>query len=430
MKTEWERLETFRMVRSEIRGGSNDYLIVGIDVGRHEHHAFFGTATGETLQEPFVFGNHRVGFEQLIARADQLEVELEVSQVMFGLKPIAVYHKPLLEYLIRHDEIAVLVATVKGHPERLDGRWELHSGVDLLAAVAARVGQGQFAFAPAPDPDLEGLRQLVRTRAQLEQQAHGVAMRIRNQLMAQYFPELEWADGARSGAPDRVVWKLMRTCFDPEAIARMRLDEFWHQVAEPSWGEREAARLVAVWQTAPASIGCAQSAAVGWEARRLVGDWQSLHWQLAELDDLTRQLAQRRPGYASLLTIPGVGPRVAAMILAELGDPHRWAHGRQVLRRAGLDLWPQRSGPSRDHGRPTISRRGNTALRAALVQAARVAVRCHPTIRGWFTKGLEGREPERGLRRKREVQLAAKLLVVAWRLMQRGGSFDPDQFAS
>jgi transposase len=210
----------------------------------------------------------------------------------------------------------------------------------------------------------------------------------------------------------------------------MTWDELWHQVAEPSWGEREQARLVAVWQAAPRSVGCAQSAAVGWEARRLVGEWESVQWQLAELDELTRQLAQWRPGYASLLTIPGVGPRVAAMMVAELGEPHRWTHRQQVLRLAGLDLRPPRSGASRDRGRPRISRRGNPALRAALVQAARVAVRCHPAIQAWFTQGLESREPERGLRRKREVQLAAKLLVVAWRLMQRGGSFDPERFAS
>jgi transposase len=321
----------------------------------------------------------------------------------------------------------VLVAPIEGHWVGLAGRWASHPAV-TLAAVAERVARGQLAA--TPEPNLEGLRQLVRTRVQLEQQAQAVARRIRNGLIAQYFPELEGAGGARSGAPDRVVVKVLRTCFDPAAIARMRFDELWHQLAEPSWGEREQARLVAVWQAAPRSVGCAQSAAVGWEARRLVGEWERVQGQLAELAELTRQLAQGRPGYANLLTIPGVGPRVAAMLVAELGEPHRWRHRQQVLRWAGLDLRPPRSGPSGDRGRPRISRRGNAALRAALVQAARVAVRCHPAIRGWFTQGLAGREPERGIRRQREVKLAAKLLLVAWRLMQRGGSFDPERFAS
>jgi transposase len=427
MKTKWEQLEMFGTVESEIRGGANDYLIVGIDVGKHEHHAFFGTATGETLSEPLVFGNHRFGFEQLIARADELEVELDLSRAVFGLQPIAVYHKPLLEYLIRHEESVVLVPTLTGHPERGDRWWERHPAI-RLAAVAERVAQGQLAA--APDPELEGLRQLVRTRAQLEQQAQGVAKRIRNHLVAQYFPELEGGDVATSGAPDRVVWKMLRTGFDPEVIARMRLEEFWQRVAEPGWDPREAAQLVAAWQAAPGSVGCAQSAAVHWEARRLADDGERLHRQLAELDELIGQLAQRRPGYASLLTIPGVGPRVAAMMVAELGEPHRWRRCHPVLRRAGLDLIrTPRSGPGTDRGWPRISRRGNAALRAALMQTARVAVRCDPTIRAWFTQGLAGRAPERGVRRKREVKLAAKLLVVAWRLIERGETFDPDKFA-
>jgi transposase len=41
-------LEQFRQIRKEIRG-SEDYLIVGIDVAKNKHYAFFGTATGKTL---------------------------------------------------------------------------------------------------------------------------------------------------------------------------------------------------------------------------------------------------------------------------------------------------------------------------------------------------------------------------------------------
>lgn len=42
------RLEQFRQLKKEIRG-SERHLIVGIDVAKDKHHAFFGTATGKTL---------------------------------------------------------------------------------------------------------------------------------------------------------------------------------------------------------------------------------------------------------------------------------------------------------------------------------------------------------------------------------------------
>ena len=44
------RVEQFRQVKNDIRG-SSEHLIVGIDVAKDKHHAFFGTATGESAPE-------------------------------------------------------------------------------------------------------------------------------------------------------------------------------------------------------------------------------------------------------------------------------------------------------------------------------------------------------------------------------------------
>jgi transposase len=49
-ENEHSRLEAFRQLREEIRG-SREYLIVGIDVAKENHHAFFGTATGHCLSD-------------------------------------------------------------------------------------------------------------------------------------------------------------------------------------------------------------------------------------------------------------------------------------------------------------------------------------------------------------------------------------------
>jgi hypothetical protein len=54
------RLEEFRQFRKEIRG-STEYLLVGIDVAKDKHHAFFGTATGKTLFRRLVFENAITG---------------------------------------------------------------------------------------------------------------------------------------------------------------------------------------------------------------------------------------------------------------------------------------------------------------------------------------------------------------------------------
>ena len=43
-----QRLEAFRQLKSEVRG-SEMYLLVGIDVAKDRHHAFFGTPNGPLL---------------------------------------------------------------------------------------------------------------------------------------------------------------------------------------------------------------------------------------------------------------------------------------------------------------------------------------------------------------------------------------------
>ncbi|MBL7205693.1 MAG: transposase [Desulfobacteraceae bacterium] len=49
--------------------GSKDHLIVGIDVAKDDHKAFFGTPYGKTLLKRLVFRNDIEGFEKLLTRA-------------------------------------------------------------------------------------------------------------------------------------------------------------------------------------------------------------------------------------------------------------------------------------------------------------------------------------------------------------------------
>jgi len=47
----------------------------------------------------------------------------------------------------------------------------------------------------------------------------------------------------------------------------------------------------------------------------------------AKISEVCRRLA----GYESLISIPGVGPVVAATVLAAIGDPHRFSNAKQVV---------------------------------------------------------------------------------------------------
>jgi len=51
MERDISRIEAFRQFKEQVRG-SERYLIVGIDVAKSKHSAFFGTATGIEINHP------------------------------------------------------------------------------------------------------------------------------------------------------------------------------------------------------------------------------------------------------------------------------------------------------------------------------------------------------------------------------------------
>jgi transposase len=426
MNDEQDRLKVFRALRAEIRGSAH-HMIIGIDVAKDRHHAFFGTAAGKTLRKGFVFHNSRSGFDALLSLSDDLQRRHSLPQRVFGLEPTGVYHKPLLEDLLGRGELAVLVSNVAVARNRqlLDGRWDKNDRADT-ANVADLVGQARCLFADHPQGPVRELRSLVRARIRLKRQEHALRMRIRNHVVVQYFPELE--RGYTQGGGDHLVLAVIRHCLDPREVAQMDFDTFWNTVAAPRWGQRQEDRMRTVWEAAKTSIGCALDPTIRWEAPRLVDRLEEFRDDLAVLEQRMHTVSGQLPGHANVLSIPGVGPVLAAMILAAIGNAHRFQHPRQVLRLAGLDLCASRSGKGSERAVPKISKQGKGALRYALVQASIVASRAHPATRAYFSRLIQGREQERGIRMKMHVKMASKLLVVAWTLMKHDRRFDPAVF--
>jgi transposase len=415
------RLRGFRQLQREIRG-SREYLVVGIDVAKERHSAFFGTATGKTLWRRLVFDNTREGFERLLLQAEAIKVRHGLSQVVFGIEPTANYHKPLGEYLITDDYQVVLVSNnaVKKNRELLDGRWDKHDTKDA-ANVADLVSQGKSLFYEYPSGALRDLRGLLSFKRRLKRLEHGYRVRIRNHLVAQYFPEFDRYYGRSSSENMAIV----RWCLAPGVIAGMEFEVFVRLVTARDGGIRQQRRLRAIWEQAVRSIGCQGGEMVGFEARLMAEGLRHIQEALRATEEKIEALCIQFPEYPYLLTIPGFGPDVSSKVLGAIGNPFRFARVSQVIKLAGFDLGADRSGKGSDRAVPVISKRGKGDLRYALYQAALVATSKNRHFIIWFTNKLQGREREKGIATKMRVKLAAKMLVIAWTLMKKKEPFDP-----
>ena len=120
-----------------------------------------------------------------------------------------------------------------------------------------------------------------------------------------------------------------------------------------------------------------------------------------------------------LESIPGVGKRTAAKLLAEFTDISQYKSARQVAAYAGLTPRNNRSGTIR--GKTRLSKTGNARVRKALFFPAIVAKRHNPIVRA-FCERLSSHG-----KNKMQVIGAAmrKLIHIVFGVLKSGKYFDP-----
>ena len=134
--------------------------------------------------------------------------------------------------------------------------------------------------------------------------------------------------------------------------------------------------------------------------------------------DIVERLAGH-PDFDRLQTVPGIGPILALIILAESRDLRRFGHVRQFLKYCGFDLCTEQSGQFR--GTTHLSKRGNARLRYAFWMAGAVAVRMQQnSFRRKFEDYVRP-DPQNGdRRRKAYTAVAAKMARVVYAVITSG----------
>jgi transposase len=128
-----------------------------------------------------------------------------------------------------------------------------------------------------------------------------------------------------------------------------------------------------------------------------------------QADDVTRRL----------MTIPGVGPIIAATLRAVVHDAGGFKTGRDLAAWLGLTPRAHSSGGTERLG--SISKRGNADLRTLLIVGATSIIKLGKRrlkLPGWLA-GLVARKPFKVV----AVALANKTARIIWALLTKGGGY-------
>lgn len=147
--------------------------------------------------------------------------------------------------------------------------------------------------------------------------------------------------------------------------------------------------------------------------------------QIAETKKLIRKHFDSHPHLKAqrdlLTSIPGIAETTATVILAEIRDLDTFDTADQLAAFAGLTPREFSSGSS-VHGKPRLSKIGNSRLRKALYMPAVVARRCNPFIRAFCDRLLA-----KGKSKMSMIGAAMhKLLRQAFGVLKSQKPFDPN----
>jgi hypothetical protein len=196
------------------------------------------------------------------------------------------------------------------------------------------------------------------------------------------------------------------------------------------------AEIIASWrkhmQRAGGSTGIQKAAQLLSQARRSVGDNTALHEAKQDLQRLLEEyeriveilekmekdivaLLSEIPMAEQLRSIKGLGPIFIAAILSGAGDLRQYAHGRQLLRKAGLNLAESMSGKRR--GQIVLSKRGDATLRKYMYLATLQLIGNNPVFRQLHERNVQ----DKHMKKQQSVfKLLGKLARILIGIVQRG----------
>jgi transposase len=386
---------------------------IGIDIGKRQHVAAVCRSGAHVAERRVLrFRADRAGFDELL---DWIGREGEVSRVV--MESSGHYWMPLAGALTR---AGLPVAVVNPVSAKYFGRRRLQrtksDPADARTLAALGMADEPRTFDPLASVDV---RQAARFAMRLVEDQSRVLNRI-GRLIDLGFPELGQVYDDPTCVSALAVLRLA-----PTALVAARKHPATLAKAERPGGGRpiglaKAIELIALARQTIAPIELENQ--VRFEMQTLIEQHDLLERQIDAAESRVRMLLDGELS-RRLQTIPGVGPAIAATLIAEIGDIRRFHSLDQLVAYAGVHPAEKSSGQK---GGPEtsweMSKTGNAYLRAALYRMALVGLQHNPVIRDHYArKRAEGKTKMNAL-----GHCMKKALALVWGVWHGEHDFTPE----
>lgn len=387
-------------------------IYVGIDIAKLNHYASAIDSDGVVLIEPFEFLNDNAGFYTLLSKLNSFELD----DIIIGLESTAHYGNNLVSFLVTKGLHVCVINPIQTATLRKNNiRKTKTDKVDTLVIAKAVALMDHPRFVTLYDIALMQLKNLGRLRMKLVKQRSRTKIQL-TAYLDQVFPELQYF--FKSGIHQKTVYAILKEAPSATRIASMHLTHLKNLLVSNSHGHFKKETALELRVLAQKSVGTADRS-LSIQITQSIAQIELLDSQLdaveSEMKDIVTSLD------SVIMTIPGIGPINGGMIIGEIGDINRFSKPRKLLAFAGLDPSVYQSG-NFIAKKTKMSKRGSSALRYALMNAAHNIVKYNQTFKEYYdSKRAEGRGHYNAL-----GHCAGKLVRIIYKMLKDDVEFNLD----
>ena len=351
---------------------------VGIDIAKDKHDCFIISSEGEVLADVFTIPNNMDGFRCLLQRIRESTVPQDKIKV--GLEATGHYSYNILGFLLDNGlDTYVLnplhtnlyrksLSLRKTKTDRIDAR-------TIAAMLLSDVGLKPYTDTAYHNEELKSLTRYrfdkVKDRGQLKQ---SIA-----RLVCILFPELEKLVPTLHMVS---VYALLEEYPGAMQIAGAHMTKLKALLYDASNGRYAQEKAAQIRDAARNSIGSVLPIK-SLELRHTIKLIRELDAEIDEIESTIQAIMDEL--HSPITTIPGMGIRMGAMILAETGDFSRFESPDKLLAYAGLSPSTYQSGQLKNcyaH----MEKRGSRYLRYAIFNATKYVCHWDPTFAAYLAK--------------------------------------------
>lgn len=353
-------------------------IFVGIDVSKDKHDCFIVNSDGEILFDTFTILNNMEGFDDLFEKIKSCSKDF--SKIKVGLEATGHYSYNLLGYLLNKGLPTFVINPLHTNLFRksLSLRQTKTDKIDshtIATMLMSNVNLKPYSIALYHNEELKSLSRYrfdkVKERAKLKVSV--------SRLVTILFPELE---KIVSTIHLSSIYELLYQFPGAIQVANANLTKLSNLLANNSRGRLDKSKAIEIKQLAKNSIG-SNMPAKSLELKHTIKLIRELDSEISEIEAEIEKIMNKID--SPILSIPGIGTSMAAMIISEIGSFDNFDSPDKILAFAGLAPTTYQSGKF-ESSHSKMEKRGSRYLRYALFNATKFVCNWDPNFAIYLAK--------------------------------------------